>query len=74
MTVTDICKATGFEQSRVSHNLRCLENCGFVEVRVDGNYRTYSLDGETIRPIIDLFNMHVNKYKKRLESCGVMEK
>ena len=74
MTVTEICQATGFEQSRVSHSLKCLENCGFVEVTIDGNYRIYSLDEEIITPIIDLFNMHVNKYKKRLEACGVIKK
>ncbi|MEK6946219.1 MAG: metalloregulator ArsR/SmtB family transcription factor [Nanoarchaeota archaeon] len=31
LTVSEICEKTGFEQSRVSHNLRCLQNCGFVQ-------------------------------------------
>ncbi len=73
MTVTEICKKTGFEQSRVSHNLRCLENCGFVKITPNGNFRKYSLDGETIVPIIDLFEKHIQKYKKRLENCGIIQ-
>ena len=71
-TVMEICKKTGFEQSRVSHNLKCLENCGFVESSRDGNYRIYSLDKETIVPIVDLFEKHINKYKKRLAYCEVI--
>lgn len=74
LTVTEICERTGFEQSRVSHNLRCLENCGFVKVEQNGNFRKYSLDKETIVPIIDLFEKHVKKYKRRLECCEVIGK
>lgn len=73
MTVTELCEKTGFEQSRVSHNLRCLENCGFVKVTQNGNFRKYVLDKETIIPIIYLFEKHIKKYKKRLETCGVIK-
>jgi ArsR family transcriptional regulator, cadmium/lead-responsive transcriptional repressor len=74
LTVTEICRKTGFEQSRVSHNLRCLENCGFVSITPNGNFRKYALDKDTIIPIIDLFELHIKKYKKRLISCKVVEK
>lgn len=73
MTVTELCEKTGFEQSRISHNLRCLEYCGFVKVTPNGNFRKYVLDEETIMPIIDLFEGHIQKYKKRLENCGVIK-
>ncbi|MEK6897173.1 MAG: metalloregulator ArsR/SmtB family transcription factor [Nanoarchaeota archaeon] len=73
MTVTEICEKTGFEQSRVSHNLRCLEHCGFVKVTPDGNFRKYALDEETIIPIVNLFDKHIQKYKKRLENCGIIQ-
>ncbi len=73
LTVTEICDKTGFEQSRVSHNLRCLEHCGFVKVIPNGNFRKYALDEETIIPIIDLFEKHIQKYKKRLENCRVIK-
>ena len=74
LNVMEICKKTGFEQSRVSHNLKCLENCGFVIVTKDGNYRKYTLDKETIVPIVDLFEKHIKKYKKRLKCCEVIKK
>lgn len=72
LTVTEICDKTGFEQSRVSHNLRCLENCGFVTVTPNGNFRKYELDHETIAPIIDLFEKHIEKYQKKLQECEVI--
>jgi len=74
LNVMEICKKTGFEQSRVSHNLKCLENCGFVIVTKDGNYRKYALDKETIVPIIDLFEKHIKKYKEKLKCCEVIKK
>ena len=73
LTVSEICNKTGFEQSRVSHNLKCLENCGFVKVTPNGNFRKYSLDKETILPIVNLFEKHIKKYKTRLKSCGVVK-
>ena len=73
LAVTEICNNTGFEQSRVSHNLKCLEHCGFVKVTPNGNFRKYELDTETIVPIVDLFERHIQKYKKRLENCGVIQ-
>jgi len=73
LNVTEICEKTGFEQSRVSHNLRCLEQCGFVKVTPNGNFREYALDDETIIPIVDLFEKHIWKYKERLKNCGVIK-
>ncbi len=73
LTVMEICDKTGFEQSRVSHNLKCLEHCGFVKITPNGNFREYSLDEETIIPIVNLFEKHIQKYKKRLDNCGVIE-
>jgi len=74
LTVSEICDKTGFEQSRVSHNLKCLEHCGFVKFTSDGNFRKYELDTETIIPIVDLFEKHIQKYKKRLQECEMLEK
>ncbi len=74
LKVMEISKKTGFEQSRVSHNLKCLENCGFVIVSKKGNCREYTLDKKTIVPIVDLFEKHIKKYRRRLKSCGVIRK
>jgi len=74
LTVGEIAQKLDFEQSRVSHNLRCLEQCGFVSIEKNGNFRKYALDEATILPMLALVNDHFQKYKKRLESCEVLSK
>ena len=39
--VSEISEDLDFEQSRVSHSLKCLCNCGFVEVKPKGKKRIY---------------------------------
>ncbi len=72
-TVTEICKELKFEQSRVSHNLKCLEACGFVSSKWDGKNKIYSLDKKHIIPILNNIDKHISKYSKRLECCGVLK-
>ncbi|MBD3253081.1 metalloregulator ArsR/SmtB family transcription factor [Candidatus Pacearchaeota archaeon] len=67
--VKEICKKTGFEQSRVSHNLKKLEKCGFVSSVHKGKNRIYSLDREYILPILKNIDKYIEKYQKRLKVC-----
>ena len=60
--VSQIIKQTGFEQSSVSHNLRRLERCGFVTVKKQGKERYYTLNQETIKPLIKLIDKHTKKF------------
>jgi len=62
MNVTDICKKLDVEQSSVSHNLRRLEKCKFVEVNPNGKERIYSLNKETIRPLFECIKKHSDKF------------
>ncbi len=71
--VSEICKEVGFEQSRVSHNLKCLEACGFVNSEWKGKNKIYSLDKKHIIPILDNIDKHIAGYSKRLKSCGVLK-
>lgn len=50
-TVTDICCALGCKQSRISNDLKCLRECGYLHVEKRGNQRIYSLD-TNIAPIL----------------------
>lgn len=59
---TDIAKGLGYEQSLVSHHLKRLERCGFVFVRPNGQERIYSLNKETVEPLLRLMDRHVEKY------------
>ena len=68
-SVNEICKKTKFEQSRVSHNLKRLECCGFITSKCKGKQRIYSLDKKYILPMINNINKHIIKYNKRLEEC-----
>lgn len=70
--VNEICRELKFEQSRISHNLRCLENCGFVSFKWQGKYRVYSLDKEYIVPILKDIDKHLIKYGERLKYCGII--
>lgn len=72
LNVSEICTKLGYEQSRVSHNLKCLLNCGFVEVRQDGKNRVYRIR-EEIKTILDGIEKHILEYEKRLVSCGILE-
>jgi len=71
-SVSQICEHLSLEQSRVSHNLRCLSRCGFVEVRPNGKERIYALDDENIMPILKSIDKHIERYRVRLVECGVI--
>ena len=60
--VTEICQATGFEQTMVSHNLKRLQRCGMVFVKPNGKERVYSLNQQTIKPLLELIEKHTSKY------------
>ncbi|SRR5581483_4033588 len=60
------------EQSRVSHNLGCLLNCGFVQWEWQGKNKVYRLHPDLL-PILNAIDKHLVKYAPALESCGVLE-
>ncbi|MBI4440542.1 winged helix-turn-helix transcriptional regulator [Candidatus Woesearchaeota archaeon] len=65
-SVSQICRDTGCSQPTVSHNLRRLEHCGFVFVQPNGRQRLYSLNQETIKPLLDAMYRHTEKYCKKI--------
>jgi DNA-binding transcriptional ArsR family regulator len=65
MSVNDITKKVGGEQSRISHNLRSLRSCNILNVRQDGKKRIYSLNKRTVIPVIDIVEKHVKGDCKR---------
>ncbi len=66
--VGDICKATGFEQTMVSHNLKILEYHGMVFVEKKGKYREYSVNRKTIKPLLEFVDSHMKEY-----CCKILE-
>ena len=67
MTVGGITKSLKEEQSKISHNLKKLKDCHFVESRRQGKNMLYSLNKTTIIPLLNLVEDHVEKYCK---ICG----
>jgi DNA-binding transcriptional ArsR family regulator len=54
----------GIHQTSVSHALKRLLVCGFVEVEKNGKERLYSLNNSTIKPLMKLMEQHTQKYCK----------
>ena len=60
--VSEIALGTGQEQSAVSHNLKKLLACECVHVETDGKTRNYSLNNQTIEPLLNLVDKHIERY------------
>ncbi len=70
--VGQIVEKLGLEQSRVSHNLGCLLNCGFVQWEWQGKNKVYRLHPDLL-PILNAIDKHLARYAPALESCQVLE-
>lgn len=62
--VSELTKELGVEQSKISHALKCLKECKIVEAKVDGKSRYYSLNKETIMPMLELIDKHASTHCK----------
>lgn len=62
MNVSQLSKQLGQEQSMVSHNLRPLVKCRFVEVERRGKERFYSINHDTLDPIFKIIETHEKNY------------
>lgn len=60
--VSELTENIGISQSTISNHLIRLKYCGFVTVKAKGKERYYSLNKETIEPLMRLINKHVSKY------------
>jgi len=62
--VGEITKDLNVEQSKISHALTSLKCCNIVNVEQKGKERVYSLNKDTIVPMLDLINKHANIHCK----------
>lgn len=62
LNVGQICLLTNEEQSKISHGLSVLSSCNIIESRKDGKNRIYSLNKETVEPMLRLVERHVEKH------------
>ncbi len=66
LDVSTISQKLKIEQSTISHNLKRLEKCRFVEVIPCGKRRIYSLNSKTIKPLFEIVNKHAQTYCRHL--------
>ncbi|GEM_PF-257898 len=64
LTVNEISNQLDLEQSLVSHHLKTLKDHGFVDYNIEGKSRVYSVNKETVRPLMDIMRSHISK------TCG----
>ena len=74
MNVSEIERESGLEQTQISHNLRCLAFCGLVRVARDGKMRVYSINEETMGPLLRIADNHLGKYAQALYTCDSLER
>ncbi|MCL4436363.1 MAG: metalloregulator ArsR/SmtB family transcription factor [Thaumarchaeota archaeon] len=70
----EISKELGFEQSMVSHHLACLSFCGFVKSKRKGKNKVYSLNDETVAPLLKIVDQHLNSYATNLLECEALKR
>lgn len=62
MSVNELAKNLGQEQSMVSHNLKPLLECNLVTIKREGKRHVYAVNEETIRLILGAIENHAQKY------------
>ena len=67
LSVGEISKNLGIEQSNLSHALADLRDCNLVTFKQKGKKRAYSLNKITLIPILKMIDRHAKEYCKR--SC-----
>ena len=69
--VNEMVEKLRIEQSRVSHNLACLLNCGFVEWEWNGKNKVYRLNPD-LNPVLTGIERHLVKYAPALDCCQTL--
>jgi DNA-binding transcriptional ArsR family regulator len=67
-SVGELSEDLGEEQSNISHNLKTLATCRFISSKREGKKKIYSLNEETVVPILKLVDKHVSSYCNK-ECC-----
>lgn len=71
LNVNELSKRLNQERSKVSHALKSLLECNFIKVKKEGKKRVYSLNKDTIAPLLNIVEKHIKKYCR---ICNKQEK
>jgi len=73
-SVKQLSKRLKIEQSKLSHALISLRCCSIVHVKQRGKERIYSLNKETVIPILKLIDKHEKKFCKHCVALSLKKK
>ena len=59
--MSELTEKTRMEQSNISHALKKMHECNIVNMKKSGKQRIYSLNKDTIVPILKVVDMHAKK-------------
>ena len=62
MSVNELATALGQEQSMISHNLKPLLYCNIIAIKREGRKHIYTVNEETMRPILGAIENHAQKF------------
>jgi DNA-binding transcriptional ArsR family regulator len=71
--VTELVKDLNVEQSKISHALQSLKCCNIVTMKQRGKERVYSLNEDTIVPMLNLIDKHASIHcqnKSCMKECN----
>lgn len=68
MSVLELANELKAEQSKISHALSSLKNCSIVNVKSEGKKRIYSLNKETILPMLEIIDKHEHKFCEKCKA------
>ncbi|MEK6850012.1 MAG: metalloregulator ArsR/SmtB family transcription factor [Nanoarchaeota archaeon] len=60
--VSEIIHELKIDQTAASHDLSRLRQCGFVISEIEGKFRYYKLNEETIKPLMWLIDKHMSQH------------
>jgi len=70
--VGDLVVALGLGQPQVSKHLKVLREVGLVDVRDDGRFRVYRLNGQALKPIHDWVAAYERSWSERFEQLDAV--
>jgi DNA-binding transcriptional ArsR family regulator len=73
-SVSQICQELDLEQTQGSHALRCLAFCGLVTSARNGKSVIYTINSETVLPLLDIVEAHLKTYGSNLYVCDSLER
>ena len=62
MNVSELTNSLNLNQTMISHNLARLKQHGFVISEIEGKYRYYKINEETIKPLMEIIETHMSQY------------